>query len=55
MRTVFENGVTNKAIVLQWLVWDFKVVKKWWAGALLSVKCCCFVQKPSWKSHALLN
>jgi len=22
-------------------------VKKQWAGALLSVNCCCFVQKPS--------
>ena len=40
------NGVTNEAIVLHWPVWttwwDFK---KQWAGALLIVKCCCFVQK----------
>ena len=47
--SIFQNGVTNEAIVLQWLVrtalWDFKVVKKQWAGALLSVKCCCFVRK----------
>ena len=44
----WRNGVTNEAIVLQWPVWtasvwtaswDFKVVKKWWAGAMLSVKC----------------
>jgi len=27
--------------------------EKQWAGALLSVKCCCFVRKPSWKSHAI--
>ena len=51
----FENGVANEAIVLQWLVQttssDFKIVKKQWAGALLSVKCCCFVHNPSWKSH----
>jgi len=41
MRTNFENGIANEAIVLLWLVWtaswDFKVVKKQWAGALLSV------------------
>ena len=29
--------------------------KKWWAGALLSGKCCCFVWKPLWKSHINLN
>jgi len=34
--------------------WDFKVVKKWWAGALLTVKCCCFVRKPR-ESHTILN
>jgi len=22
----------------------------WWAGALLSGKCCCFVRKPSWQA-----
>jgi len=54
-----KNGVTKEAIVLQWAVrtasWDFKSVKKWWALALLCGKCCCFVWKPSWKSHANLN
>jgi len=59
MHTNFENGVANEAIVVQWPVrtasWDFKVVKKWWAGALLSVKSYCFVRKPLWKSHAILN
>jgi len=58
MRTILENGIANKAIVLQWPVrtasWDLKVVKKRWASTLLSVKCCCFVQKPSWKSYQLL-
>ena len=29
--------------------------KKRWAGALLSEKRCCFVQRPSWKSHTNLN
>jgi len=28
---------------------------KWWASALLSEKCCCFVRKPLWKSHSNLN
>jgi len=46
-------------IVLQWVVriasCDFKLGKKRWAGALLSEKCCCFVRKPLWKSHANLN
>ena len=28
--------------------------KKRWAGALLGGKCCCFVWKPSWKSHTNL-
>jgi len=50
MLTSEENGATNEAIILQWLaqnaLWDFKVVKKWWAGALLSVTCCCLVRKP---------
>ena len=36
------------------LVW-LQIWKKRWAGALLSEKCCCFVRKPSWKSHANLN
>ena len=27
-------------------------MKKRWAGALLSVKCCCFVRKTSWKCHS---
>ena len=35
------------------LVW-LRTWKKWWAGALLSEK-CCFVRKPSWKSRANLN
>jgi len=56
---VKENGVVKEAIVLLWVVWialcDFKHGKKRWAGALLSEKCCCFGQKPSWKSHANLN
>ena len=51
-----KNGVEKEAIVLQWAVrialCDFKVGKKRWAGALLSEKYCCFVRKPSWKSHA---
>ena len=56
---VKKNGVVKEAIVLQWAVrmasCDFKPGKKRWAGALLSEKCCCFVRKPSWKSHANLN
>jgi len=32
------------------LVWLQTWKKKRWAGALLSEKCCCFVQKPSWKN-----
>jgi len=59
MHTFFENGIANAAIVLQWPVrtalWHFKVVKKRWACALLSVKCCCFVWKALWKSHTVLN
>ena len=39
-----KNGVIKEAIVLQWVVriasCDFKPGKKWWAGALLSEKCC---------------
>ena len=54
-----KNGVTKEAIVLQWAVRiasrDFKPGKKRWTGALLSEKCCCFVRKPSWKSHTNLN
>jgi len=50
MSTREENGVANEAIVLEWVVsstlLDFKAVKKQWAGALLSVECCCFVQRP---------
>jgi len=56
---VNKNGVVKEAIVLQWAVriasCDFEHGKKRWAGALLSEKCCCFVRKPSWKSHANLN
>jgi len=51
MRTSQEKGVTNEAIVLQWPVWT----TLWDFGALLSVKCCYFVQKPSWKSHKIMN
>jgi len=44
------NDVAKEATVFQWVVWttswDFKPVKKRWTGALLSVKCCCFVRKP---------
>ena len=51
---VKKYGVVKEAIVLQWAVqiasWDFKPGKKRCAGALLSEKCCCFVQKPSWES-----
>ena len=54
-----KNGVVKEAIVLQWAVQiascDFKPGIKGWAGALLSEKCCCFVWKPPWKSHANLN
>jgi len=54
-----KNGVVKEAIVLQWAVriasCDFKPGKKQWAGALLSEKCCCFVQKPLQKSHANLT
>ena len=54
-----KNVVVKEAIVLHWAVRiasrDFKPGKKRWAGALLSEKCCCFVWKPSWKSHANLN
>jgi len=55
-----KNGVVKEAIVLQWPVWitsrDFKPGKKWWAGALLSEKCCCFVRKPKtfWPSGDFL-
>ena len=56
---VKKNGVVKEAIVLRWAVritsCDIKLGKKQWAGALLSEKCCCFVRKPSWKSHANLN
>ena len=56
---VKKNGVIKEAIVLQWAIRtasrDFKPGKKRWASALLSEKCCCFVRKPSWKSHANLN
>jgi len=53
-----KSGIAKEAMV-HWAVRiasrDFKSGKKWWAGALLSEKCYCFVQKPSWKSHANLN
>ena len=56
---VKKNGIVKEAIVLQWAVRipsrDFILGKKRWASALLSEKCCCFVRKPSWKSHANLN
>ena len=56
---VKKNGVVKEAIVLQRAVriasCDFKPGTKRWASALLSEKCCCFVRKPSWKSHANLN
>ena len=49
-----KNGVVKEAIVLQWAVRiasrDFQPGKKRWASALLSEKCCGFVQKPSWQS-----
>ena len=49
----------KRSTVVQWAVWitscNFKPGKKRWVGALLSEKCCCFVRKPSWKSHASLN
>ena len=35
-----KNGIAKEVIALQWAVrtasWDFKTVKKCWAGALLS-------------------
>ena len=38
------------AIVIEWAAAaaseDLEVAKKRWAGALLGVKCCCFVRKP---------
>jgi len=56
-----KNGVAKEAIVLRWVIrttlWDFKHAKKRWAGALLSGKSWCFVQKPSclsWK-HSKMN
>ena len=56
---VKKKCVAKEAIVLQWAVritsCDFKPGKKRWAGALLSEKWCCFVQKPSWKTHTNLN
>ena len=59
MRTYEVNGITHEAIVIDWAVtsalWDFKVVKKQWGHALLSVKCCCFVQTPSWGCQPNLN
>ena len=36
-------SASNRVVWLQ--TW-----KKWWAGALLSEECCCFVRKPSWES-----
>jgi len=36
------------------LVW-LQTWKKAMGWALLSEKCCCFMRKPSWKSHANLN
>ena len=42
-------------IILQWLVRRLQSSEKAMAGALLSVKCCCFVGKLPWKSHAILN
>ena len=39
-----EKGVANEAIVFGWLVSSTSwTLKKQWACALLSVKCCCFV------------
>ena len=43
----WRNCITNEAIVLQWLIWNPCETSKLWkseilAGALLSVKCCCF-------------
>jgi len=50
MRTREANAVENEAIILEWVVSStllgFKVVKRQWAGPLLSVECCCFVQRP---------
>ena len=48
MHTYEENGVAHEAIVIEWAVSsNFEFVKKRWGRALLSVKCCCFVQTPS--------
>ena len=39
-----ENGVKNEAIIFSdRFEAPREIVKKQWAGALLSVKCCCFV------------
>ena len=40
--TEYRLQVNNGMCISRW--W-----KKWWAGALLSVKCCCFVRKLSWR------
>jgi len=32
-----------------------RLLEKVMGCALLSVKCCCFVQKLSWKSRTILN
>ena len=46
-----HSSSVNGSSRLAWL----QAWKKAMAGALLSEKCCCFVRKPSWKSHANLN
>ena len=51
-----ENGVTKEAIVIEWAAAapgeNLEDAKKRWPGALLGVKCCCFVRKPSWVIEA---
>jgi len=55
-----EKGIENEVIVLiDRFEPPCKTSKLWKSdgldGALLSVKCCCFVRNPLWKSHAILN
>ena len=46
-----ENGVTKEAIVIEWAAAaageNLEVAKKRCPGALLGVKCCCYVRKRS--------
>jgi len=50
-----RKGSHSSSVTVRIASCDFKPGKKRWVGALLSEKCCCFVRKPSWRSHANLN